>query len=147
MQAHVAQWHIAKVHGAEMVARHPAYHDTNNCTVKALRDTFDIELITAYEHMKAHGRKHGRGPSRDIYWKAVNAMAKQHGFRVTKLLRRQAHRDYGKTVVSAQRNIRPNQRVIFNVRGHTMGFHNGTSDWANGRRHHIRDVWEIQKAA
>ena len=147
MQAHVAQWHIARVHGAEMVARHPAYRDTANCTVKALRDTFDIELITAYEHMRAHGRKHGRGPSWTQYRDAVRAMAKLHGMIVNELDWAKAHRDYGKTVVTAQRNIRPGQRVIFNVRGHTMGFHNGTSDWANGRRHHIRDVWEIQKAA
>ena len=67
MQAHVAQWHIARVHGAEMVARHPAYRDNDNCTVRALRDTFDIELITAYEHMKAHGRKHGRRATWDQY--------------------------------------------------------------------------------
>ena len=147
MQAHVAQWHIARVHGAEMVARHPAYRDNDNCTVRALRDTFDIELITAYEHMKAHGRKHGRRATWDQYRKAVRTMAKLHGMIVNELTRAQAHRDYGKTVVSAQRNMRPNQRVILNVRGHTMGFYNGTSDWANGRRHHINNVWEIQKAA
>ena len=103
-----------------------------------------IEFCLHY--FKAGQRPHDSEQTFEAY-RAVNAMAKQHGMKVTRLKRREAQRDYGKTVVSAQRNIRPNQRVIFNVRGHTMGFHNGTSDWANGRRHHIGTVWEIQKAA
>ena len=141
---HVLMWHIHAVHGAAMVASHPAYRDDNNCTVRALGDTFGLHRITAYVHMAKHGRPHGRGPSWSRWKRACLDMAKQQGLYMMTLSREVARKRYGATIVTAQRQIEPHQRLVINQRGHTMGWSEGrTSDWAEGRRKHTHTVWEF----
>ena len=142
---HVIDWRIMAVHGTLIgERRHPANNDHNNCTVRALVDCFGLHLIHAYEHNKAHGRRH-RCAMRNSHWKrAALDMAKQRGLYMRRLGAIKAQREYGKTVRTAQRAVLPHQRVIFNQPRHTMGWANGvTSDWADGRRKHIQGVWEF----
>ena len=146
--AHVLEWMHKHVHGGTMQYRHPAYRDHNNCTVRALRDALGIHLISAYVLMREQGRKHCRGvypPTTTNYYRNIAA---QLGFQYSELRGLDAWRDYGKTVVTAQRALAPHQRVVFSVRGHVLGFHQGrTGDWANGRRHHIRGAHIFRQQA
>ena len=145
---HVFQWMHSAVHGGTMQYRHPCYRDNNNCTVRALRDALGLHLIDAYVLMREQGRKHGRGvypPTTSKYYRNI---AGQRGFTYSELINTDAWRDYGKTIVTAQRSLAPHQRVVFSVRGHVIGFHNRqTGDWANGRRHHIRGAHIFRQQA
>ena len=145
---HVIDWMRHEVHGATMQYLHPAYYDKLNCTVRALRDALGIHLISAYELMREQGRKHGRGVMprlTSIYYRNI---AGKLGFKYSRLGGRSAHRDYGKTIVTAQRALAHHQRVVFSVRGHVIGFHNCQSrDWADGRRHHIRGAHIFRQQA
>jgi hypothetical protein len=136
------------VHGGTMQYRHPAYHDKHNCTVRGLRDALGIHLISAYVLMAQQGRKHGRGvypPNTAKYYRNI---AGQLGFQYSQLNNLDAWRDYGKTIVTAQRALAPHQRVVFSVRGHVIGFRNRqTGDWADGRRHHIRGAHIFRQQA
>ena len=136
---HVLEWMHKHVHGATMQYLHPAYHDKGNCTVRALRDALGIHLITAYELMREQGRKHGCGVFPRDTAKYYRNIAGKLGYQYSKLANIDAWREYGKTIVTAQRALASHQRVVFSVRGHVIGFSNGQStDWADGRRHHIR---------
>lgn len=126
------------------VRQHPALNDTNNCTVRALRDAFGVSIITAYVHMAKHGRPHAKGPTWSGWKRAAKDMAKQRGYYMKTLSRLTARRLYGATIVTAQRKIQPHQRLVINQRGHTMGWSNGqTTDWAEGRRKRTHTVWEF----
>lgn len=141
--AHVCEWK-ERVCCYTHITCHPAYRDENNCTVKALRNAFGLSFPAAYEALKAYGRKHGSGLPWASYLACVKQHAKQRGLKVEVLKWSQARRDYGKTVVSAQRRLAKGETVIFNVRGHTMCYRDGyTNDWADGRRHHINSIWRI----
>ena len=136
---HVLDWMHKHVHGGTIQYLHPAYRDNRNCTVRALRDALGIHLITAYELMKEQGRKHGRGVYPRETATYYRNIAGKLGYQYSKLANIDVWRDYGKTIVTAQRSLAPHQRVVFSVRGHVIGFSNGqSSDWADGRRHHIR---------
>lgn len=142
---HVLDWRIYAVHGTLLGQHnHPAYRDTNNCTVRALCDVFGVHLITAYEHMAKHGRPHRSGPTWSRWKRAAKAMAKQKGYYMRTLSRLTSRRLYGATIVTAQRKIKPHQRLVINQRGHTMGWANShTNDWAAGRRKRTHTVWEF----
>ena len=112
--------------------------------MKAVKNAFDISYPHAYELLRAAGRPHGNGLSWDSYARVIKRLAKQRGMKLEMLSRRDSRRDYGKTVVSAQRRLGRTETVFFNVRGHTMSFRQGyTNDWADGRRHHIWQVWRL----
>lgn len=141
--AHVLHWKRHVRCDAHVMA-HPCWKDNNNCTVKSLKNTFDISYPRAYEEAKRDGRPHGNGYSWGSYLRTVERLAKEQGRKVERIGRAKARRDYGKTIVSAQRRLGRGETAIFNVRGHTMSFRNGyTNDWADGRRHHIWEVWRI----
>ena len=141
--AHVLTWKHSVLHTAHVMA-HPCYNDNNNCTVRSVKNLFDLSYPAAYEACKEFGRRHGCGYSWVSYNDTVTHLAKQRGLKVERLQRHQARRDYGKTVVSAQRRLARGESVIFNVRGHTMSYVDGyTNDWADGRRHHIWEVWRL----
>ena len=145
---HVLEWMHKRVHGATMQYLHPCYRDTRGCTVRALADALGIHIITAYVLMREQGRKHGRGVYPTDTSKYYRNIAAKLGYQYSKLAGRDAHRDYGKTIVSAQRALAPHQRVVFGVRGHVIGFHkNQTSDWADNRRHHIRSAHIFRQQA
>ena len=145
---HVLEWKLKAVHGGTMQFYHPAYHDDRNCTVRALRDALGIHLIDAYVLMREQGRVHGRGvypPTTTRYYRNIAA---QLGYQYSELRGLDAHRDYGRTIVTAQRALAHHQRVVFSVRGHVIGFHNGqSSDWADGRRHHIKGAHIFRQQA
>ena len=145
---HVLEWMHKGVHMGTAQYLHPAYRDDRNCTVRALRDALGIHLIDAYVLMREQGRKHGRGvypPATSRYYRNI---AGQRGFQYSELNNLDAWRDYGKTIVTAQRALSQHQRVVFSVRGHVIGFANGeTSDWADNRRHHIRGAHIFRQQA
>lgn len=146
--AHVLEWMHKHVHGGTMQYRHPAYHDTRNCTVRGLSDALGIHLISAYVLMREQGRVHGRGvypPTTTRYYRNI---AGKLGYQYSELRGTDAHRDYGRTIMTAQRALTLRERVVFSVRGHVIGFSNGlTSDWANNRRHHIRGAHIFRQQA
>ena len=145
---HVLEWMHKAVHGGTMQYKHPAYRDKRNCTVRALRDALGIHLISAYVLMREQGRKHGRGVYPADTARYYRNIAGKLGFTYSKLASRDAQRDYGKTIVSAQRALAPHQRVVFGVRGHVIGFHQAqTTDWADNRRHHIKSAHIFRQAA
>jgi hypothetical protein len=145
---HVLEWMHKAVHGGTMQYLHPAYRDKRNCTVRALRDCLGIHIISAYVLMREQGRKHGRGVYPADTARYYRNIAGQLGFNYSKLATRDAQRDYGKTIVSAQRALAPHQRVVFGVRGHVIGFHKAqTTDWADNRRHHIKSAHIFRQAA
>lgn len=148
MQAHVAQWLATQVHGGLMQYKHPAYRDTRNCTVRAIADALGLHRITAYEFMKACGRKHGHGTQPSVTRRAYGAIARHHGYECVSLDYFEARADYGRTIVTAQRALQPHERVVFHVRGHVIGFSECvTSDWANQRRHHVVGAYVFKRAA
>ena len=146
--AHVLEWMHKHVHGGTMQYRHPAYRDERNCTVRALRDALGIHLISAYVLMREQGRKHGRGvypPTTTRYYRNI---AGQLGYQYSELRGLDAHRDYCRTIVTAQRALAHHQRVVFSVRGHVIGFYQGqSSDWADGRRHHVKGAHIFRQQA
>ena len=128
------------------VRAHPAVRlaDNNNCTVRALSRAFGISYVAAYCMAQKFGRPHGNGYSWDSYRETIRYLAKIHGKKLVCLNHKESRRDYGKTIVSAQRRLSATETVFFNVRGHTMCFRDGeTNDWADGRRHHIWQVWRL----
>lgn len=145
---HVLEWMHKAVHCGTMQYLHPAYSDKRNCTVRGLRDALGIHLISAYVLMREQGRKHGRGVYPADTARYYRNIAGQLGFNYSKLAARDAQRDYGRTIVTAQRALAPHQRVVFGVRGHVIGFHNAeTTDWADNRRHHIKSAHIFRQAA
>ena len=148
MQAHVNRWKATQVHGFTMDFKHPAYHDENNCTVRAVADALGLNLITAYEFMRACGRKHGRGLIPHYTRRAYKVIAQHLGYQLVELDYFEARADYGRTIVTAQRALRPSERIVFRVRGHVIGFSDRTtSDWANQRRHHVVGAHVFKRAA
>jgi len=146
--AHVLEWMHKHVHGGTMQYRHPAYRDARNCTVRALRDALGIHIIDAYVSMREQGRKHGRGVMPNLTTRYYRNIAAERGYQYSQLNNLDAWRDYGKTIVTAQRALADHQRVIFSVRGHVLGFHRSqSSDWADGRRHHIRGAHIFRQQA
>ena len=145
---HVIDWMSHEVHGATMQYLHPAYRDSRNCTVRALSDALGIHLISAYVLMREQGRKHGRGVYPNDTAQYYRNIADQLGYQYSQLANIDAWRDYGKTIVTAQRALAKHQRVVFSVSGHVIGFHNAeTSDWANKRRHHIHGAHIFRQQA
>ena len=145
---HVLEWMHKAVHCGTMQYLHPAYRDNRNCTVRALRDALGIHLISAYVLMREQGRVHGRGVHPFSTERYYSNIAGQLGFTYNKLATRDAQRDYGRTIVTAQRALANHQRVVFGVRGHVIGFHNAqTTDWADNRRHHIKSAHIFRQAA
>jgi hypothetical protein len=145
---HVIDWIVHSVHGGTMQYLHPAYRDSNNCTVRAISTALGLHLITAYELMKSQGRKHGRGTMPYITRDAYMYIAKRYGFQCIDLDYFEARADYGKTITTAQRSLSKHERVVFSVRGHVIGFSKRcTDDWANNRRHHILGAYQFKKAA
>ena len=146
--AHVLEWMHKSVHMGTAQYRHPAYHDERNCTVRGLRDALGLHIITAYVLMLEQGRKHGRGVYPPTTTKYYRNIAAQLGYQYSELRGLDAHRDFGKTGVTAQRALAPHQRVVFSVRGHVLGFHQGrTADWADNRRHHIKGAHIFRQQA
>ena len=146
--AHVLEWMHKHVHGGTMQYRHPAYRDDNNCTVRGLCDALGLHLIDAYMLMREQGRKHGRGVFPSDTTRYYGNIAAQLGYKYSELRGLYAHRDYGRTIVTAQRALADHQRVVFSVRGHVIGFHQGrTSDWANNRRHHVKGAHIFRQQA
>jgi len=148
MHAHVAQWIATQVHGGLMQYLHPAYRDDRNCTVRAVADALGLHIITAYEFMRACGRKHGHGTQPSLTRRAYKTIAQHLGYDYVGLSWDEARTDYGRTIVSAQRALQPHERVVFAVRGHVIGFHDRTtSDWADSRRHRIECAHIFKRAA
>ena len=102
---HVIDWMRHSVHGATMQYLHPAYRDNRNCTVRALRDALGIHLIDAYVRMREQGRKHGRGVYPADTARYYRNIAGQLGYQYSQLANIDAWRDYGKTIVTAQRAL------------------------------------------
>ena len=146
---HVLQWMISAVHGGIMKYLHPVWRDPNNCVPRALHQATGLHPITVYQICKQFGeREHGQGMTVDKMWLAFKAAAKLIGMRVEYISGQEAKREYGKTVLTAERELMAHERVVFEVKGHVIGFHNKASnDSAQGRRQRIEAVYRFKEAA
>lgn len=148
MDSHVQLWRAHTQHGASMVASHPAMRDAAWCTVDALSTALGLHRITAYEYLKRFGRRHGQGASMVCIHRAYTQAAEDYGYKLVLINKFHANRDYGRTIASAQKNILPHERIVLDVRGHVIGFGNGTTrDWAAGRRFHVNGAFKFVEAA
>jgi len=146
---HVLEWMVKAVHGGIMKYLHPVWRDPNNCVPRALHQATGLHPITVYQICKEFGgRKHGKGMTVDKMWLAFEAAAKLTGMRVEYIERQQAKREYGKTLLTAERELMGHERVVFEVKGHVIGFHNNASnDSAQGRRQRIKAIYRFKEAA
>ena len=146
---HVLQWMFSAVHGGIMQYLHPVYRDPNNCVPRALHQATGLHPITVYQICKQFGgREHGKGMTVDKMWLAFEAAAKLTGMRVEYIAGQQAKREYGKTLLTAERKLMAHERVVFEVKGHVIGFHDNVSnDSAQGRRQRIKGAYKFKKAA
>ena len=146
---HVLEWMLKAVHGGVMQYLHPVYRDPNNCAPRALYQVTGLHPITVYHICKQFGeREHGQGMTVGKMWLAFEAAAKIIGMRVEYLTGQQAKREYGKTLLTAERQLMGHERVVFEVKGHVIGFHNNASnDAAQGRRHRIKAAYRFTEAA
>ena len=146
---HVLQWMISAVHGGIMKYLHPVWRDPNNCVPRALHQVTGLHPITIYQVCKQFGgREHGKGMTVDKMWLAFEAAAKLTGMRVEYMSGQDAKREYGKTLLTAERELMAHERVVFEVKGHVIGFHNNsTYDNAQGRRKRIKAVYRFREAA
>ena len=146
---HVLEWMFKAVHGGIMQYLHPVYRDPNNCVPRALYQVTGLHPITIYQVCKQFGgREHGKGMTVDKMWLAFEAAAKLTGMRVEYMSGQDAKREYGKTLLTAERELMAHERVVFEVKGHVIGFHNNASnDSAQGRRQRIEAIYRFKEAA
>ena len=146
---HVLEWMFKAVHGGVMQYLHPVYRDPNNCVPRALHQATGLPPITVYQIcMDFGGREHGKGMTVDKMWLAFEAAAKLTGMRVEYIAGQQAKREYGKTLLTAERELMAHERVVFEVKGHVIGFHDSASnDSAQGRRQRIKAIYRFKEAA
>ena len=70
------------------------------------------------------------------------------GMRIEYMSGQDAKREYGKTLLTAERELMAHERVVFEVKGHVIGFHNNASnDSAQGRRQRIEAIYRFKEAA
>ena len=146
---HVLEWMLKAVHGGVIKYLHPVWRDPNNCVPRALHQVTGLPPITVYQICKEFGgREHGKGMTVDKMWLAFEAAAKLTGMRVEFISGEQAKREYGKTLLTAERELMAHERVVFEVKGHVIGFHNNASnDTAQGRRQRIKAIYRFKEAA
>ena len=146
---HVLEWMLKAVHGGVMKYLHPVWRDPNNCVLRALHQVTGLYPITIYQICKEFGgREHGKGMTVGKMWLAFEAAAELTGMRLEYIAGQQAKREYGKTLLTAERELVAHERVVFEVKGHVIGFHsNASNDSAQGRRQRIRAAYRFKEAA
>ena len=146
---HVIEWMMKAVHGRIMQCLHPVYRDHNNCALRALHQATGLHPITVYQICRqVGGREHGKGMTVHQMWLAFEAAAKLTGMRVEYIPGHQAKREYGKTLRTAERQLMAHERVVFEVKGHAIGFYNNASnDSFQGRCHRIEAAYRFKQAA
>lgn len=108
--------------------------ETNDCTVKAVAALANVPYEYAHMHMKAIGRRKGRGPT----WKGF-----YKGLRNMNLWYERAYIP-GKTVRTLQKNLPSKGRYLIIVSGHVLAAVDGkVIDWTDNRLHRIRKVYKI----
>ena len=145
---HVLEWMVRAVHGGIMKYLHPVWRDPNNCVPRALHKVTGLQPITAYHICKEYGgREHGKGMTAHQMRLAFEAAARLAGLRVEYMPDQQAKREYGKTLLTAERELMAHERVVFEVKGHVIGFHNiASNDSAQGRCHRIKAAYRFTAA-
>lgn len=120
-----------------------AHNETNDCTVRAITAATGLTYDQVHAAMKARGRKNRKGSSIATMQDACNDL----GFQMRQL---NSDEYSAKTILTAQRDRKlkainhAGRGVILNVRGHVAGMVEGEIlDWAEGRRHRIRSVFEV----
>ena len=143
---HVLEWMLKAVHGGVMKYLHPVWRDPNNCVLRALHQVTGLYPIIIYQICKEFGgREHGKGMTVGKMWLAFEAAAKLTGMRLEYIAGQQAKREYGKTLLTAERELVAHERVVFEVKGHVIGFHsNASNDSAQGRRQRIRAAYRFK---
>ena len=120
-----------------------AHGETNDCTVRALTASTGLDYDDCHAQLKKQGRKNRKG----CHWftegpKAAEAL----GFTMRKMNRSEYR---AKTMITAERdrNLRSGSYCVL-VRGHVAALVDGkVIDWAQGRRHIIKAVYEVTKNA
>ena len=141
---------------AECDAASNAKNETNDCTVRALAAASGASYDEAHAALAKHGRPYRKGPTaswgfgkggrRFIDCPALRKAAADLGctWRVLEPTEYTA-----KTMTTAERDRRlASGRYICMVRGHVAALVEGeVIDWTAGRRHQIKEVYEVVPGA
>jgi hypothetical protein len=112
------------------------YKDDNCCAVVALAITCQVSFGKAFNLAKRLGRVTGKGTPWNIIFASYEAL----GYKLVRV------ESYAKTVSSLSQHLPSTGRYLVHVRGHVLAFDGGTvKDWSEGRRHRIKDVYQVVK--
>lgn len=113
--------------------------ERNDCVVRAMAAVTDLTYAEAYAACAKAGRRTG-GRMRPEVWLRVFA---DLGYTLTDM-----RSDItGATIVTAMRSMwaRPGRYVV-HVEGHVFAVvHGQAHDWADGRRHRVKHIWQVRK--
>jgi len=115
-------------------------YESNDCAVIAVAAVLNKSYREVHTVMKANGRRNRKGTPWGISWRTL----KHFGFKAVPV-----KKPVGcKTMTSAPRALRRagygKKNLLIAIRRHVAAFVDGeVQDWSQGRRHHIRSIWEI----
>lgn len=115
--------------------------DSKDCTVISVAITCKVTYGQAWAVMSALGRRRGHGTHRDTYLYAVQRLGCGY---------EECRSEFkAKTVVALEREMYKKARgrqFLIGVRQHLLSFNGvNVTDWTQGRRHRVTDIWEIHR--
>ena len=119
-------YHIARKH----------YKDSNCCAVVAIAITCQVSFGKAFNLAKRLGRITGKGTP----WRIITTSYEALGYKLVRV------ESGAKTVSTLGRHLPSSGRYLVHVRGHVLAFDDGVvKDWSEGRRHRIKDIYQVVK--
>ncbi len=116
------------------------HNEHNDCGVKAVAVATGVSYEEAHAAMKNAGRKNRRT---SWVYDHVKPALHELGFEMVK------EKFPGKTLVTLERNLKRyarGRKFFITVRGHFVAFDGEQIvDWAQGRRHHVKDVYRVKR--
>lgn len=117
-----------------------APRERNDCVVRAMAAVTDLTYDQAHALLARYGRRNGGRMRYPVWQKAFADL----GYTLTDMRAEIP----GATIVTVMRSMwaRPG-RYLVHVRGHVMAVvHGKAHDWADGRRHRVKHIWQVRKA-
>jgi hypothetical protein len=119
---------------------HKYYNDTNTCTVVTTAIAANVPYGRAFNLLKSFGRETGKGVPFALIDRQV---FRELGF---KLIKQGDFNTRWGTVSTITKKLPSKGTFIAYVRGHVLTIRDGVvMDWTEGRRHRIRNVYQVVK--
>ncbi len=119
-------------------AKHVAdtyYDDSGYCAVLAVALATDNSVGKAYHALREQGRQHAKGSHLHMILNATDAL--DHRMVALEGLVKC-------TVSTIARQLPPTGKFMCLIKGHIFCVRDGVVlDWSEGRRHHIKAVWQV----